>query len=342
MTKDTSYIDDEILRRILIRDGTTSTEAHDEDLLEDISLLAEGQLSATEAEQLFAHLADRPSLRQALSSQLLEFEEPKNIVRLGTAIPVPRRLAVLALAASLLVALGVLLWPTVGDHMLAEATIYQQGLDMLESSKFNELNKLLSDAKSNRIHSARLGNLQTQSVLQVPAEVSLASLGRLSDFGYHIDGSIARSVDDADTLQPHKSAYETLTLESDQIEVIQLNKAFLLLRMNELNKARIGFGRLTETSPRNPYGWLGLGIAAYSLEDFTSAATAFEEAIRLDSSIVSVHENLAMTYTELGEFAAAIEAWNSVLALHLNPTEADQIRQQVDQLRDQLSHSPRD
>ena len=79
-----------------------------------------------------------------------------------------------------------------------------------------------------------------------------------------------------------------------------------------------------------------MGNAHYLLAEYTSAAAACRQCLKLDPENVVARMNLAMTMEEQGQPAAAVAAWEQLLSDHaasLTADEQQQISAQIEQLR---------
>ena len=90
----------------------------------------------------------------------------------------------MALAASLLLAVGLLLTRSGNDPQVAEARTYNSAKKLLEDRQFDEARQLLSSSADKGIASVRLSSLRSQAVREMPSLFALASAGRLTDFGF--------------------------------------------------------------------------------------------------------------------------------------------------------------
>ena len=73
--------------------------------------------------------------------------------------------------------------------------------------------------------------------------------------------------------------------------------------------------------PGDPEGWLAQGMSAWAKEDYTKAASAFREALRLKPEDARAWNWLGSTYHHQGEHAGAIAAL--LESVRIDPTAAD-------------------
>ncbi len=125
---------------------------------------AEGALDPNECKELINHLADCSHCRQVASQLLLLSAESASMSpsiitaeSSGTATSSAgwrtRSVVWMALAASLLLAVGLLLTRSGSDPQVAEARMYNSARKLLEDGQFDEARQLLSSSADKKIAS---------------------------------------------------------------------------------------------------------------------------------------------------------------------------------------------
>ena len=124
-------------------------------------------------------------------SLLLKVKPDEEVVEPSRQVWKSRKLTLcMAIAASVLIMVGILYLP--GQlNKSAEKRAFETASNQLLAGRYHEARETLEDAAKRGIVSDRLGQLHVQAILESPVPVALASRGRLSDFGYQLDG-IAR------------------------------------------------------------------------------------------------------------------------------------------------------
>ena len=79
----------------------------------------------------------------------------------------------------------------------------------------------------------------------------------------------------------------------------------LLTAQGRLDEAEAYTRLLGARRERNPYHWIGLGVAEMRAEHWSAAVKALEHAQALSSGFAEVHRNLAVAYARVGESAKA-------------------------------------
>jgi Tfp pilus assembly protein PilF len=94
----------------------------------------------------------------------------------------------------------------------------------------------------------------------------------------------------------------------------------LLTSQGRIDEAQVYTGLLVARRERNPYHWIGLGLAELRAEHWRAAVKALEHAQALSSGFSELHRYLAVAYARVGEGAKA-EAQLAKLA-SLNPDDS--------------------
>ena len=184
------------------------------------------------------------------------------------------------------------------------------------------------------LQSERLQSLQAQVLRKIPAAMALAYLGRLSDFGFAIDGAVIKDIDPLDSKDKEaKAAYDLLARAGSEDIGVLLNRGHALLTLRRPQDALREFEKAAALPSSAALAWLGKGLARFMLDDFKAAEQDFRECLRLDPSNISAKINLAVTLSEEEQWAEAIAAWDAVLGEPLDPQERKKIEQVIDKLR---------
>jgi tetratricopeptide (TPR) repeat protein len=304
----------------------------------DPELLAQfalGQLDPEEGADVVGHMVECVGCRQAVAL-LLSPPAPLVATR-GSRVSshasrVWLRAGLLAgscAAAVFLVATALSVWP----RPPTEAQVYAQADALLRQGDFPAVQALLADAERRGVRSDRLRNLEAQAAREMAGPVALAVAGRLSDFGFDLDGVVARGAKDSAPPAQLRKAQELLAGCGSDEDGVVLNRGHVLLTLGEPARARAEFEMVAARSPREPLAWLGVGLADYLLQDFAAAERAFRTCLSLDPANVAARINLAMTLEERGEREQARAEWQRVLAAPLAPEDRAKIERAVAELR---------
>jgi Flp pilus assembly protein TadD len=213
----------------------------------------------------------------------------------------------------------------------SEQVAYALARQRLMDGDFEGVRGVLATASDEVRGSARLRNLEAQAVRQVRAEITLASAGRLSDFGYDLGGVTARSASSPESSAQLQEAERILAAAGDPSVEVSLNRGEILLRRGEYSRASAVFDDVIAAGAGEPLAWLGKGLAAFFQDDFVAAEQAFRRCRELDPSNVAAAINLAMTLEEQNEVAAARQLWMDVLKLELSPSDRSRIEAHLGQ-----------
>jgi len=344
---DQARTDDLLLAEMLKRadEGRTDTSPDDTIDEETIALFIEGGLSGDQRDQLLRHLDEHPQTRKAVSHMMrLATEEikatseeviPPSATTTQPTSEVRWSQIVLAVAASLLITTGLVYWMSSGP---SEAGVYGDALAMLHDGRFDKVRAAIKAARQDGVDSPRLRNLDAQAALGIPAELALAHCGSLTDFGYQIDGVIARAPADEDQVARREEASGLLSAIQEPEDAVRLNRGYLLLEQARVDEALATFRSIAEQNDTQPLAWLGLGMAAFMAGDLEQAEMAFRRAIQLDPDQVDARINLTMTLTEQGKLKEAIAAWQAVPRETLSEDMKQQIAKQIELLSKHAGH----
>lgn len=328
--------DEKLLRRLLEaedRPGTSSPLDHPGE--ESLVSFAAGALAEPDRIEVVKHLDACPTCRRTASLLLtLSAQEAVAPVveRPAHFWAAPSRTVWFALAASLLVAVGLLLMA--GRD--SEQRIYGRSVALLTGGHFAEAREELRSAAERGIQSDRLSSVEAEALREIPDPVALAHAGRLSDFGYDIDGTVARDPANPPLGKNLKPAADVLSRAGSAETEAVLNRGHVLLSLGQGEKALDQFKVATQLDPKQALAWLGMGLAYYMLDDFAAAEDAFGQCLKLDENNLPAQINLAMTLDERDKPLEALATWRRVLKQNLPDSERKKIEQVVEQLQQRL------
>jgi tetratricopeptide (TPR) repeat protein len=331
---DTTPLDERLvtpLLRIVDRALSSSPPAGhpDEELL---AVFAAGELSGPARAAVVDHLAACVDCRKAVSTMLSMAEENASARRRPTILKLPSRRVLwpclAAVAASLLVA-ALLVFP----EITAEKRAYGRSLALLEAGRFSEARSTVQDAAGRGISSDRLRSLESQAMRGFRGPIALAVAGRLTAFGFDLNGAVAREPDRNPARSEAKQAEELLAAKPSQDVVLLLNRGHALLTLDRPQDALEVFRQAARSAPEQPLVWLGQGLAYFMLDDHVEAERSFRECLRLDPNSVPAKINLAMTLEEEAKPREALAVWQGLLEATLPALDRDKIRQRVEELQ---------
>jgi len=325
--------EEKLLKEVLDRANTNVTIEDTADL-ELLTMFVEGQLTRERATDVL-ELLDRDSEARETVSLLLKARgeqgnvEPRKKKKAWKV----RNVAIFAaVAASLLIVVGLLYLPGQLQRS-AENRAFQTAQRQLKEERYEEARQTLEESTSRGIESERLRQLHLQALLESPSPVALASLGRLSEFGYSLDGFAARAPISGQDLRRYESALNFIDKHSAGDEQTELNLGYTLLKLDRTVEAEKVFDSFLNSNPNSPSAWLGLGLARYLQHDLENAEVSFRQCLKSDSKNTAARINLAMTLTELGKLEQAFEQWKSVPQDALTPAEQQQLKTEMKNLR---------
>jgi tetratricopeptide (TPR) repeat protein len=343
---------------------------HPADDLEQLTVWALGQLPEAEENTLLTHLSRCGPCRRAVArlvrSGVLELAAPQTSPGAPETVPVlapsvsRRRLgrrwwaaAGLALAASLLLAVGWLAWRSgpgsdvalarraiaAGDQddarerlervlpRITDPTDRAEALQLLEQAgyalvrqelvekNFDEVLSAVSRWRQLGVKSVRLDNLRLQAERRFPEEYALARDRSLLDYGYQVDGfAPAKALPDiTDAVDTQLADWADLQARAGGDPGPALNRGQFLLSLGRLEDAATVFAAVLRAHPDNADAHTGLGLAAYQERDYPAARRHFEAAVRLRPDDSACQINLAMTLDRLNRPAEARSHWQKAL-----------------------------
>ena len=324
------HSEDRLLQKIVARTDTDSaSEPHLDD--ETLALFAAGELTAEHWQSAVRHLADCATCRQIASLLTANWPEESPMV---AAQPLPstrsrRAWLVPAAAAALLLVAGLLVFGRRETSEMAERRTHREASRLLAASDFSQARAALDQAARQGVRSDRLLSLQSQAVRELRGEVALASSGRLMDFGYGVDGVIARGPETQRGLNEARQLL--LEAKGDDFDV-RLNRGHLWLSQGDLDLARTEFSQVLERHPKQPLAWLGLGLAEFLREDWSAAETAFRKSAELDPENLAPQINLALTLDEQDRRDEALQIWQRLAERPLSATDRDLVTKAIQEL----------
>ncbi|MGO8752601.1 MAG: tetratricopeptide repeat protein [Thermoguttaceae bacterium] len=340
---DAGSLNERLIRPLLERVDRAAEQtlpaAHPEE--ETLVLFAQGTLDGPARAATVEHLAECVDCRKAVSLLLTLLSvgaggdplTPRAATRRVSRRTVIASLSV-ATAAGLLLALTLFHGPR-GPGLAQQEKIRQQAVALLAANQYDQVSRLIAQAENQGAGSAGLKSLQSQAVRHMPDPLALACAGRLSDFGYGIDGVIARAPALAPGRGEARQAEQLLAAAGDSNVDVLLNRGHALLALDQPQPALAEFQKAVAAAPDQPLAWLGRGLARFMLEDYPAAADDFRRCLQLDSRLVAAQINLGMTLDEQGQSDQSLPLWKSLLQEPLAPGEREKIQEQVNQLERQ-------
>jgi tetratricopeptide (TPR) repeat protein len=145
-------------------------------------------------------------------------------------------------------------------------------------------------------------------------EILLARAGCLTDFGYELDGTVARELPTPGASAGPPDAPQAV---DPRDAASLLNHGYELLRQGDPNAALLEFQRAARLAPRDEMPQLGAGLAHFFQGQLNEAEAAFRQACVQAPGNIDTRVNLAMTLDEQGNTEEATAVWRDVLALPL-------------------------
>ncbi|HQU44635.1 MAG TPA: tetratricopeptide repeat protein [Pirellulales bacterium] len=245
------------------------------------------------------------------------------------------RITWFALAASLLLAVG-LVWGTkLAGRNGAESETYRQVAALVVDGKFDEADRAVAEAEHKGLVSDRLKSLHAEATRRIPDPIALAYAGRLSDFGYEPGGIVARDMTETWLGKGAKPALEQLRAAGSSDLEVPLNRGHALLTLGRSDEAQAEFDAAIELAPNNALAWLGRGLAQFMLDRFAAAADDFRKSLQLDPNSVAAKMNLAMALDELGKREEAMTMWRSLQGESLTDADRKLTDRALQELKDE-------
>ncbi len=266
---------------------------------ETLALFAAGALSGAERDAAIEHLANCDHCREVVASLMQADEEVTFVQPQRKAAWFSPQVLAYALAACLLIGVtGFLVLP---------------GLMNRAGGPPVAVNPPVGPNDPGRTNPAR-----------PPLEmVAFASHGRLTDYGFGLDGRPSTQFEITKDIVPLP--------EGQDIESL-LKKGHLLLSQGHAKMASETFAEATEKFPKEPVAWLGAGLAAFVDRKPDVAEKNFRKALELNPQLQSARVNLAITLEAKDDKSAALKEWKAVLTQELSPADKEKIETRVKDL----------
>lgn len=324
---------DELFRRILTqtdRDSAPTSSFHLDD--ETVALFIEGGLPSSQRMIAVEHLADCAVCRKLVAAIAFdEVSEPvgsqadslpldRTVPRIApSSVAPPAKTRSMApvfatiSAATILLAVGLWFGADFGQNLTASRALkkYRQAEQLLAQADFDGARSVINAARQQGVRSELLTSLESQAIRHFPGSLALASAGRLTDFGYDVDGTVARGATPQTGLNDARQLLDSVPAE--ELETL-LNRGHVALSAGDAAKAIGDFQTASDRAPENIWGWLGLGLAQFTQRDYASAEAAFHRCLEISPQDMTARINLAMTLQELDRTDEAAEIWRSLLA----------------------------
>jgi tetratricopeptide (TPR) repeat protein len=216
-----------------------------------------------------------------------------------------------------------------GTELLEHAG-YEEARGKLVQSQFQETEDVATRLDRHGVRSARVENLRLQAVHHIPAEVTLAYAGNLTNYGYDLGGSALPwkklPILDKATEQQERD-WKALVAQHPQDSRLLVNYGQLLLKLSRIEHARDSFAQALRIDPRSVGAEIGLGLVAFERQHYADALAHFKTALRIDPDNAMAVVNAAICLERLGRPTDAQRYWQR--ARVLLPEGA--LRQQIDE-----------
>ena len=211
---------------------------------------------------------------------------------------------------------------------LAERAAYRAARRQLHSRALQAVTALTHRAERLGARSGRLANLRLQAERGESAEISLATDGMLTRYGFMLSGrSAAKSLDGLAPPTPEEAALKKALQEFPRSVPLRLNLGQMLLA-RRAPEAAAQFRAVLEIAPDNMVALVGLGLAHYLNGETEQAKDAFQRAVELDPQHGQAQLNLAITLERLGRHEAARPHFRQAYRRIGN----ESLKQQIEQL----------
>jgi tetratricopeptide (TPR) repeat protein len=198
----------------------------------------------------------------------------------------------------------------------------------LEAGHFEEVRRLGQYLTSQGAGSARLRNLELQAERAMPAELALASVGELLQYGYEMDGLAPRKglPDLDDKTERIQRLWEQALQEHPTNALLRLNFGQFLLTLADAAAAREQFARALELGGVEAQARLGLGLIDFEDREPAKALEQFEAALKVSPSNLAAVVNAAICLEQLKRRDEARRYW-----LRARELAGAELRQRIDQ-----------
>jgi hypothetical protein len=161
-------------------------------------------------------------------------------------------------------------------------------------------------------------------------ESSLALRGKVTDYGYLLDGQSATKAAFPVVDPVLKQRQEELlrAIEANPADAgLRIEYGEVLLRAGEPEKAETVFHGLLDANPADPAAHLGLGLARFLEGRLDEALTEFDLVLKGEPRNVAAHLNAAACLARLGRIPTAETHWQAAL----QETHDSELRSQIEQ-----------
>lgn len=210
---------------------------------------------------------------------------------------------------------------------LLERAGYEEARQELAAGRFAEVRRLRRRLAAEGVASARLLNLDLQAERHLPAEVALASVGTLPQYGYELDGSAPRKA------LPHIDAatkrlegrWQRAVKDNPRDPTLRVNYGQFLLALADAEAAAEQFEAARRLGGAEAEARLGLGLAAFERGDARRALEQFRASLKADPDNLAALQNAAVCLGRLRRPAEARPYWEKARA-----RAPGELRQRID------------
>ncbi len=205
---------------------------------------------------------------------------------------------------------------------LLERAGYETAREELTGGRPSQADAVVEKLKRRGVASARLCNLALQAAQRQPVEVALVRHGSLLGYGYEMDGSSPGKalpvIDDASERTDRDFRAALRDYPNDA--VLHINYGQFLLAQARTQEARDQFTAALKVDPDRAEAHLGLGLAAYELNEDDTALAEFESFLRQRPNDPDGYVNAAVTLERMGQAAKAVPRWQKAADLTADAT----------------------
>lgn len=323
--------DDRLLANLLQK-GQGDGQALDTESAEDLfELFVEGRLPEADREEFFRYLDANPEAREAASLYMMHLESeaadvepeqrvtPASVADRTWSASTTRTLTYAAMAACLLLALGVAIRPSDGPQIAMS-----RAAELLQNGEFAAaeaiLDKLDADTTEAQVLVAR-------AAVRESGELNDTGPWSLLSYGYELGDAVAMDgAPPAEQQQRLRKASEAVeAIDSDETQA-DLARAWIALKTNRADEAIEALDRILSTNTDHAAVQLARGVASYMLGEFADAEARFHQHLELSPDSFAGQLNLGKCLAEQGDYAAAIEVFRGI---RQQDAPTDGVRQQL-------------
>ena len=156
----------------------------------------------------------------------------------------------------------------------------------------------------------------TGTSLGIPSHSALAIRGKVTDYGYLLDGqSVATKGPMFDTsLDRRQRELEQALKAKPDDRINRLDYGEVLLQQQQPAEATEVFQRILDATPYDPAAQVGLGLARFQQKRFDDALEQFEAVLQAMPDNLGAKLNAAACLARLGRTAEAIRYWREAIA----------------------------